>query len=118
MDEQIENILQRINEKSYDVPTTTSNQLSDVLNWLENNSVVILYNKYGQCLKYHNNCANSKFDDRICCVSCESVPGILEPGEWDWYIDQKNAKCTCPNITNVTNNLIKHNAKNVFAYKT
>ena len=116
-----DDMINNINKKEYDEPNCTNNQLKDVISWLKNGNLVVLYNKYGQVQVYHNNCQeNQNYDDRICCVRCNSVPGILDKGEWDYYIDVKqggkNNVCTCKNVINVVNELIKRNAKNAFLF--
>lgn len=116
-----DDMLDNIDKKEYEEPTCTSNQLKDVVVWLQNGSLVVLHNKYGQVQIYHNKCQeNPNYDDRICCVNCNSVPGILDKGEWDYYIDNKqkgkNNVCTCKNVLHVVNELIKKKAKNVFLF--
>jgi len=116
----IDNIIENINSKKYEDPVTTKNQFADVIKWLANGDIVVLYNQYGQLRVYHNKCQeNTKYDDRICCIDCKKFPGLLDDGEWNWYIENaKNQKCTCNDLINVVNTLIKKNAKNVYLYET
>ena len=117
----IDDIINNINKQKYDEPNCTKNQLADVIDWLKNGNLVVLHNKYGQVQIYHNKCQeNLNYDDRICCICCNIVPGILDNGEWNYYIDIKkngqNNVCTCKNVINVVNELIQKKAKNVFLF--
>ena len=107
-----------INNKLYEEPKTSDNPLKDVMDWLNENNIVVLYNRYNQIQIYHNNCDNcNDYSDRICCANCVSVPGILDKGEWDWYIlDKGNKVCKCKDQLTTINNLIKANSKNVFMF--
>jgi hypothetical protein len=113
------NILAKINNNTYETPLTTNNPLCDVIKWLNNGNTVLLYNKYGQWRIYHNNCEKTKnFDNTICCVNCQTVPGILDDGEWDYYIEEdgSNKKCECENNLKTIKELISYKSKNVFMF--
>ncbi len=114
-------ILENINKKTYDEPISSSNPLADIIQWLKKGDIVFLYNKYKKRLIYHNKCTKieggfSKFDDRICCIECKSVPGILDDGEWDYYIEQGNTKCECISNLETIEELIRSNARNIYMY--
>lgn len=120
MEINIDSIIENINSKEYEEPITTNNQLVDVIKWVESGDIVVLYNQYGQLRKYHNKCEeNTKYDDRICCIECNKLPGLLDDGEWNYYIENannKNKNCTCNNLIKIVNTLIKKNARNVYLY--
>lgn len=77
-------------------PKCTSNQLADIISWLKLGDCVILCN--GTYIKYiYHNCIENNSDKvRLIIIDCQGFPGLLDDGEWNWYIeDSGNKKCNC-----------------------
>jgi hypothetical protein len=99
-------------------PTTSSNPLCDVIRWLKEDIIVILHNKYGQIQIYHNKCSSTQniYNNKICCVECNTVPGILDKDEWDIYIEEENNRCSCKIDLAKINKLINTGASNIHIF--
>jgi hypothetical protein len=98
-----------------------SNQLKDIIDWLKKGDIVAITNKFGQCYIFHNKCNEVKdiLQSRVIVVVCETVPGVLDEGEWEYYIrETKNDDCKCEDIISKINDGIKNKLPNVFVFKS
>ena len=81
----------------------TSNNLQDVINWLELGAYVVVHTNSA---RFFHKCTKKILSDdeikeyinthRIIYVNVSKLPGLLDDGEWNWYI--KNAgfdECEC-----------------------
>lgn len=66
---------------------TTKNQLADVIQWLKIGHYVVLQSNLRSRVFFGKEDAENTFDKATIVVSCETVPGILDEGEWEWYIN-------------------------------
>lgn len=101
--------------EEYAQPTTTSNQLGDIFNWLQNGNIVVLKSKFAQYI-FHN-CEINNEKPLYIFVDVNAFPSLLNEGEWpDFLTDAGTHVCLCPDIINKLNNAIKSNAPNVFKF--
>lgn len=77
----------------------TSNTLVDVLAWLEEGAYLVLHDHFKRGRYFHKKCDRDNEDEvsnlRVIYLDVDRLPGLLDEGEWDWYIKQKAAECTC-----------------------
>ena len=90
-------------------PKTTSNNLRDVIDWLKEGDYVVIHNNYLHGRFFHSNCIEtpnipvSDLTDqmllnnrRIIYVDVKSMPGLLDEGEWEYYIKLGGfSECKC-----------------------
>jgi len=87
-------------------PTTTSNNLADIIGWLKEGDYVVVYNTSTKTGRFFHKCladtktseelAKSLDNCRVTYVNVASLPGLLDDGEWNWYIKQAGFdECTC-----------------------
>ena len=80
-------------------PEPTTNQLKDIVDWLKLGDVVMLLNGKSARYLYHD-CKEQDINKvRVIAVDAESFPGLLDDGEWNWYIEDAGFKsCTCKTV--------------------
>ena len=79
-------------------PQTTSNNLRDILDWLKEGDYVVIHNNYRSGRFFHANCRPQSCLDtsRVIYVNVSSLPGLLDQGEWDYYITEGGFdECHC-----------------------
>ena len=84
-------------------PETTSNNLADIIDWLKAGDYVFIHNNYLGGRFFHKNCtrkfekqADDFADHRVIFVNVKSMPGLLDKGEWDYYITHEGFDdCSC-----------------------
>ncbi len=114
-------------EQTYERPITTNNQLVDIINWLKLGDIVVIYNAYGSWRVFHNQCEKQclvstsdpkpKITCRISTIYCKTIPGLLDEGEWEYYIKQEgNSECECLDIVNRINKMMAEKEPNVFNF--
>jgi hypothetical protein len=97
----------------------TSNNLKDIINFISQGYYVIIYNKnYYRC--FHNKLKDDNFrcnglltdDDindyikthRFIYLNVERMSGLLDDGEWNWYIENEGYnECNCNLLKNIQN---------------
>ena len=66
--------------------------MRDILDWLKLGDIVFLTNG----IKVHYIFSNGKLDDldniRSIYVNCSKMPGLLDKGEWEYYIQEAGYK--------------------------
>lgn len=80
----------------------TSNNLADIINWLKDDNFVFIHNGAIGGRFFHK-CDGTPCDftslvekTDVIYVDVRSHPGLLEDGEWNWYIENAGFKeCTC-----------------------
>jgi hypothetical protein len=95
-------------------PQTTENNLLDIINWLKEGDYVVIHNNYKYGRYFHSQCNEKEQTDdeikpylentRIIYVNVSHLPGLLDDGEWNWYINQEgNQECKCQLKTRFSN---------------
>lgn len=106
----------------YKLPETSSNQLTDVINWIkEGKTIVIITNDYGKCRFFHNEEDEKSIYElekfRVIVIHCKTFPGLLDDGEWNYYITGAGNKEYCSDeLISKTNDAIRNKDKNVFIF--
>jgi hypothetical protein len=96
-------------------PKTTRNNLADIIDWLGEGDYVVVHDGYRYARYFHSKCdeTNGAVDQlldncRVIYVDVASLPGLLDDGEWDWYIKNaghKECKCQLQQRCSNPNNL-------------
>lgn len=81
----------------------TDNSLVDIINWTKEGACVIIHNKFKYGRYFHPRCGtsdqdlDSNYDNlRVIYLDVSSMPGLLEDGEWNYYVKEKGTpECTC-----------------------
>ena len=83
---------------------TTTNNLRDVVDWLNKDAYVVIYSKNG---RFFHHCTKTTLTDieikdyldthRFIYIDVSPMPGLLDDGEWNWYITHAGFdECECP----------------------
>ena len=105
----------------FPTPETTTNPLLDIIKWINSNSVVILYNKYGNYKCYYNGSNIDYHTVRIIIVEFKTKPHQLEDDEWPYYIQIAGCKDVSSRVViDNVNKLISENSnvRTIFRYST
>jgi hypothetical protein len=107
----------------YEAPVTTTNQLQDILTWLKmKNTIVLIYNEYSNWRIFHVEENNDIIENadlslyKIIAIKCQSLPGLLDDGEWEYYIKEHAKEYNSRTILNKINKMLVDNEKNAFHY--
>ncbi len=85
-------------------PATTENNLGDIIRWLKKGDYVVIYDVFSgrffhKCEKKDLNAEQidkSLKNCRVTYVNVNRMPGLLDDGEWNWYIKEAGMdQCTC-----------------------
>jgi len=105
----------------FERPTTSTNQLLDVIKWLRNGDIVVIFNDnnvfriFYQSEEYLNNLT----DRRIILIDCQTVPGICDDGEWNYYITEAgNIESTSVDLLQKIRVMIGNKSPNIFSFKS
>lgn len=105
----------------FETPTTSTNQLLDVIKWLRNGDIVVIFNDnnvfriFYQSEEYLNNLT----DRRIIMIDCQTVPGICDDGEWNYYITEAgNIESTSVDLLQKIRVMIGNKSPNIFSFKS
>lgn len=108
-------------EAVFEVPSTSTNQLLDVIKWLRNGDIVVIFNDnnvfriFYQSEEYLNNLTNR----RIIMIDCQTVPGICDDGEWNYYITEAgNIESTSVDLLQKIRVMIGNKSPNIFSFKS
>ena len=83
---------------------TTTNNIRDVIGWLKNDAYVVIYSQTG---RFFHKCTKTTLSDaeikdyldthRFIYIDVSHMPGLLDDGEWNWYITHAGFdECECP----------------------
>jgi hypothetical protein len=87
----------------------TNNNLLDIINWLKLGAYVIIHTNYARFFHKCSNLSESEVDDyikqhRFIYVNVSKLPGLLDDGEWNWYITNAGFdECKCSIKDKVSN---------------
>lgn len=108
-------------EAHFEAPDISSNQLLDVIKWLRNGDIVVIFNDnnvfriFYQSEEYINNLT----ERRIIMIDCQTVPGICDDGEWNYYITEAgNIESTSVDLLQKIRVMIGNKSPNVFGFKS
>lgn len=80
----------------------TSNNLADIIGWLNEGNHVFIHNKYlggrffHRCTGTTENCEELMTKTRVIYVNVSSHSSLLDDGEWNWYIENAGfTECKC-----------------------
>ncbi len=100
-------------EKLESLPTTSRNQLADTIKFLESGDYVVLFAP-GRGGRFFHKCVTGLTNDqvtkylnntRVIYLNSARMPGLLDDGEWNWYITGAGfdeCKCKAQEITGDT----------------
>lgn len=97
---------------SLDEPlVTTTNNLADIVNWLKAGAYVVVHSQIG---RFFHKCTKTTLtadeiknyldSHRFIYVNVSRMPGLLDDGEWNWYITHAGfdeCKCSLKDISSV-----------------
>ena len=108
-------------EAHFEAPSTSANQLLDVIKWLRNGDIIVIFNDnnvfriFYQSEEYLNNLT----ERRIIMIDCQTVPGICDDGEWNYYITEAgNIESTSVDLLQKIRVMIGNKSPNVFGFKS
>ena len=70
----------------------TGNNLVDIIAWVKDQGYCVVLHGQGSPVQVWYNGAEILADVKIIMVNVSSMPGLLDEGEWDWYLNE--AGCT------------------------
>ena len=90
-------------EKSQDYLTeelvTTTNNLADIIGWLQKGYYIIIHSHRMRCFHRCNHIDDIQSyinNTRFIYVDVDRMQGLLDDGEWEWYIKREGFnECTC-----------------------
>lgn len=94
---------------------TTNNSLADIIGWLRRGAYVVIYSKSG---RFFHKCSKTTLtageikdyinSHRFIYINVSKTPGLLDDGEWNWYINNEGfeeCKCSLKNISSLSSNV-------------
>jgi len=105
----------------FERPTTSTNQLLDVIKWLRNGDIVVIFNDNNVFRIFYesDNYLNNLTDRRIILIDCQRVPGICDDGEWNYYITEAgNIESTSVDLLQKIRVMIGNKSPNIFSFKS
>lgn len=105
-------------KRQYIEPSISKNELQDIIDWLKDDTIVILCNNiFEYRIFYKNEDVIKDLTNRIVVVYVKTVPSVLDPGEWDWYIKEDgNLETNDVQVVSELLKIISNNEPNVFKY--
>lgn len=106
---------------TFDPPTTTNNQLADVLGFLNKGDIVVIFNNNNVFRIFYKSKESIEdlTDKRIILIDCQTVPGICDDGEWNYYITTAgNIESTSVDLLQKIRVLIGNKSPNIFSFKS
>lgn len=99
----------------------TKNNLADIIGWLKKGHYVVIYDSFGRFFHKCSKTAMTKEESdlymdshRFIYVNVSKIPGLLDDGEWNWYIkDAGFDECTC-SIKNICSTISNAKYKTIF----
>lgn len=90
----------------------TDNNLLDVINWLKLGAYVVIHTDYA---RFFHKCSEKNLSEievdeylkhhKIIYINVSKLPGLLDDGEWNWYITNAGFdECKC-SVKNTLSNL-------------
>jgi hypothetical protein len=108
-------------QESFITPIPSTNQLVDVIGWVRNGDIVVIFNDNNVFRIFYksNDSIDNLTDKRIMMINCQSVPGICDDGEWNYYITQDgNIESNSIDLLQKIKVLIGNKSPNVFSFIT
>lgn len=108
-------------QEAFDTPTTSTNQLLDVIKWLRNGDIVVIFNDNNVFRIFYesDDYLNNLTDRRIIMIDCQTVPGICDDGEWNYYITEAgNIESTSVDLLQKIRVMIGNKSPNIFSFKS
>lgn len=105
----------------FETPTTSTNQLLDVIKWLRNGDIVVIFNDNNVFRIFYesDDYLNNLTDRRIIMIDCQTVPGICDDGEWNYYITEAgNIESTSVDLLQKIRVMIGNKSPNIFSFKS
>jgi hypothetical protein len=103
----------------YSDPKTSSNNLRDIIDWCNKGNIVCLTANNKKPQIYHKDCESNldTFENhKVIVIRCK-MAGLLDEGEWEWYIhNAKICDCKCKNNIDMINDLGSQKKKNLFMF--
>jgi len=108
--------MDNISVMSIDEPlVTTSNNLADIIGWLKRGAYIVIHSKNG---RFFHKCNKNTLKDneikayvdnhRFVYINVSKMPGLLDDGEWNWYIKDAGfdeCKCSLKNISSIPSDI-------------
>jgi len=107
--------------EAFVAPTTSTNQLLDVIQWLRNGDIVVIFNDNNVFRIFYesDDYLNNLTDRRIIMIDCQTVPGICDDGEWNYYITEAgNIESTSVDLLQKIRVMIGNKSPNIFSFKS
>ena len=108
-------------QEAFETPTTSTNQLLDVIKWLRNGDIVVIFNDSNVFRIFYesDDYLNNLTDRRIIMIDCQTVPGICDDGEWNYYITEAgNIESTSVDLLQKIRVMIGNKSPNIFSFKS
>lgn len=108
-------------QEAFETPTTSTNQLLDVIKWLRNGDIVVIFNDNNVFRIFYesDDYLNNLTDRRIIMIDCQTVPGICDDGEWNYYITEAgNIESTSVDLLQKIRVMIGNKSPNIFSFKS
>lgn len=108
-------------QEAFETPTTSTNQLLDVIKWLKNGDIVVIFNDSNVFRIFYksDDYLNNLTDRRIIMIDCQTVPGICDDGEWNYYITEAgNIESTSVDLLQKIRVMIGNKSPNIFSFKS
>ena len=108
-------------QEAFETPTTSTNQLLDVIKWLRNGDIVVIFNDSNVFRIFYesDDYLNNLTDRRIIMIDCQTVPGICDDGEWNYYITEAgNIESTSIDLLQKIRVMIGNKSPNIFSFKS
>lgn len=65
----------------------TDNNLVNVIQWVKDDNIVVIYAQTSSRI-FGNNSDPDLEKTRVIYINCNSFPGLVNEGEWNWYIKE------------------------------
>lgn len=101
--------------------TITTNQLADVLGFLNKGDIVVIFNNNNVFKIFYKSkeSIENLTDKRIILIDCQTVPGICDDGEWNYYITSAgNIESTSIDLLQKIRVIIGNKSPNIFSFKS
>ena len=69
----------------FEQPKPSGNDLKDIIDWITLGDCVIIY--CGNRSRTFHKDGNISHDKRVIYIDVAKLPGLLDDGEWNWYIE-------------------------------
>lgn len=111
----------QVQNMEFENPTITTNQLADVLGFLNKGDIVVIFNDSNIFRIFYKSkeSIENLTDKRIILIDCQTVPGICDDGEWNYYITEAgNIESTSVDLLQKIRVMIGNKNPNIFSFKS